>query len=98
MLPHIYTSEEAAQALRISVKGLHALCRQGKIDYVRINGKARGFTSGQIQDYIESQTVSKVSVDRKPAKPLPCSPKKGGTKSVEDVGTSLRKEIRDLCR
>lgn len=98
MLPQLYTPEETAEALRISVKGLHALCRQGKIDYVQRDGKARAFTEEQIRAYIESQTVSKPSVDRRPAKPLPCPQKKGGTKSVEDVGTSLRKEIRDLCR
>jgi len=100
MTLQLLTPEDVSKLLAVSVKGVHELCRSGRLDYVRVNGKERRFTEEMIHTFIEAQTVSrsKKQVDRTPHKPLPSSPKKGGVKSVEDVGTSLGKEIRDLCR
>jgi len=91
--------EDVSTILAISVKGIHELCRSGRLEYIRVNGKERRFTEEMVQAFIQEQTVSrpKKSVDRSRPLTLPCS-RKGGVKSVEDSGTDLGKEIRDLCR
>jgi excisionase family DNA binding protein len=95
MLPRLYTPEETAQALRIAVKAVHWLCRQGKLDFVKINGKERRFTPEQVQAYVDAQTVSKSVIDKKPTKPLPYAPKKGGAKSDKGlVKAQLHEEIK----
>lgn len=78
--------------LGISVKMIHQLCRDGKLDYVQINKKERRFTEEQVQAYIESRTVKKPIIDKCLSKRLP-STSKGGEKSFGN-GADLRKEMK----
>jgi len=96
----LLTPADVSKLLAVSIKGVHELCRSGRLDYVKVNGKERRFTPDMVQAFIEAQTVSrsKKEIDKTARKPLPSPPRKGGVKSVEDIGTSLGKEIRDLCR
>ncbi len=88
-----------AESLGITVKMVHQLCREHKLQYVQINQKERRFTEEQIQEYVDSQSVGKPVIDKKPCKRLPC-PSKGGEKE-KSLGCSrndLREEIRSLCQ
>jgi excisionase family DNA binding protein len=84
---------EVAALLSISVKAVHALCRERKLNYIQINGKERRFTEEMVQDFIASRTVEQKRFDKKPAKSLPFSPKKGG-KSSGVSRAQLREEMR----
>ena len=99
MIDHLLRPQQVAQSLGITVKMVHQLCRERKLRYVQINKKERRFTEEQIQEYVDSQTVAKPAIDKKPVKRLPC-PSKGGEKE-KSLGLSrngLREEIRSLCR
>jgi hypothetical protein len=95
--------EQAARMLAVSVRRVHALCREGKLEYVSVNRRGdRRFTEKQIQDFIASETVKvPKSVDKERPVSLPY-PRKGGdrSKSVGDSGQSpsLREEVRALCQ
>ncbi|MBM4329043.1 MAG: helix-turn-helix domain-containing protein [Deltaproteobacteria bacterium] len=99
----LLTPQQAAEVLAIPLKSLHALCRDGRLAYVRINRRGeRRFTADQLQAFVEGQTVSaRNPVDKQPRRALP-SPRKGGEKEVvgvEEKGlSSLRKEIEALCQ
>lgn len=99
----LLTPEDVSKLLAVSVKGVHELCRTGRLDYVRVNGKERRFTEEMVQAFIEAWTVSqpKKEVDRKPHKYLPYPSKKGGDKErstrVSEAGL-LREEIKRLCQ
>jgi excisionase family DNA binding protein len=103
MTLQLLTPEDVSKLLAVSVKGVHELCRSGRLDYVRVNGKERRFTEEMIQSFIEAQTVSRPEkqVDRTPHKPLPSYPRKGGegkeSTRVSEAGL-LREEIKRLCQ
>lgn len=84
---------QAASKLGISVKTLHRLCREGRIGFVKINQKERGFSRDQIHDYIARQTVSP-RIDSSRSLQVN-SISKGGTKKkpVRDSRADLRKEM-----
>ena len=92
--------KQVAEHLGISVKTVHVLCRAGKLDFLWVNGKERGFTWDMVQDFIEHRTVRRPNhIDKKPSWRLPC-PSRGG-ESEKSVGFSrndLREEIRSLCQ
>ncbi len=95
----LLTPKEAAQMLVTTVKMIHQLCREQKLEYIQINKKERRFTEQQISAYIDSQTIRKPIIDKKPYKRIPSQPKGGEKgKSVGLSRTDLREEIRSLCR
>lgn len=102
-LETLLTPEDVSKVLVISVSGIHALCRSGRLEYVRVNGKERRFTAEMVRTFIEAQTVSrpKKKVDKEPFKPLPSPSRKGGdnrkSTRVSEAGL-LREEIKRLCQ
>ena len=93
-------ANDVAEILRVSPKTVHQLVREGKLCCVETTPKLRRFLPDQVVDFIESRRrPMPKKVDKKPSKPVGFI-KKGGDsrKSVEDSGTDLRKEIRELWR
>ena len=86
-------SKEVAHILKIAVKTVNKLVRQGKLACVQVTSRDRRFTHEQVQEYIQSQSTNP-RVDRRPAPAVTSRPKKGGTKSIGGSGTDLRKEMR----
>jgi excisionase family DNA binding protein len=85
---------QVAAFLGIPVKGVHALCRAGKLDFIRINGKERRFTQEMVERYIQGQTVKNIKpVDKNTKVTLPCPPK-GGVKSSGVIRAQLKEEMR----
>ena len=96
----LFTSQEAAQRLKISVRHLHSLCRNQEIEFISLGRKDRRFTKEMIEQYVVSRIVSRPApqrVDRSASRRLPFTPKGGGGGKTEELG-NLRKEIRSLCR
>ena len=89
----IIKPEQAAALLGISKKTLHRLCREGRIGYVNINDKERGFRCDQLHDYIERRTVQP-RIDNSLTTKVH-SLRKGGDKkkSIRDSRADLRKEM-----
>ncbi len=85
--------KEIASMLKISLKTLHKLVREGKLSCVQVTARERRFTLEQVQQYIESQSTA-IRVDKKAALAVSSRPKKGGAKSIGVSGTDLRKEMR----
>ena len=92
--------EQVAEILGISAKEVHALVRQGRLEYVQVTAKKRRFTEEQVQAFIESQTKRTLKpVDSKSRRVLP-SPKpitaKGGGEGSTEVfsAKALRQEMR----
>ena len=85
--------EQTASVLGISKKTLHRLCREGRIGYVKINDKERGFRRDQIHDYIERRTVQP-RIDNSLTTKVH-SLRKGGDKkkSIRGSRADLRKEM-----
>jgi len=94
MLTPLLTPENVAAFLGIPVKGVHALCRGGKLDFIRVNGKERRFTQEMVERYIHDQTVRNMKpVDKNNKQTLPCPPK-GGAKSSGVIRAQLKEEMR----
>ncbi len=89
----LFTAEDVAAILSISLKTVHKLVREGKLPCVQVTTRERRFTPEQVQQYIESQSTG-IRVDKKPAPAVSSRPKKGGAKSIGVSGTDLRKEMR----
>src|SRR5208283_2521984 len=86
--------KEVASILKISLKIMHKLVREGKLSCVQVTARERRFTPEQVQQYIESQSTG-IRVDKKPAPAVSSRPKKGGDTEKTDVSrASLRKEMR----
>ena len=85
---------DVATILNISVKAVHALCRSGQLNYVRINKKERRFTEEMIEAFVASRTVAREKFDKKRSQRIPCPPKKGGDKSSGVNRAQLREEMR----
>jgi excisionase family DNA binding protein len=92
-ITYLLKPERAASNLGVSIKTLHRLCREGRIGFVRINDKQRGFRADQIQDYIERGTVQP-RIDSSLSSKVH-SLRKGGEKkkSIMDSRADLRKEM-----
>ena len=84
--------DEVAGLLRCSTKEIHGLVRAGELACVQISPRKRLFTTRQVEEYVESKSVSR-RIDTKTARPVSSSSKKGGEKSFGDSRTSLRKEM-----
>jgi len=99
MLNALLKPEQVAEYLGVSVKSVHGFVREGRLGCIQLSPKDRRFTEEQIHAFLESRMVEAPKVvDKALDERLPYRPKKGGMKSVEDIGTDLGKEIRDLCR
>lgn len=53
MLPKLYTRQEAADYLRVTVKTIHEWIKDGKINSTKIGGK-RYFTEEHILEFIKN--------------------------------------------
>ncbi|MEW6351704.1 MAG: helix-turn-helix domain-containing protein [Thermodesulfobacteriota bacterium] len=101
----LLTPQEAGDYLRIPEKTVHALCRKGKLAYVKIDERGtRRFTMEQLGEYVSSQSVpTKPFIDNSPKARL-LSPKGGegvnkGPKSSRGKSEAcqpedLRREMR----
>jgi excisionase family DNA binding protein len=98
----LFTPQETAHRLKISVRRLHSLCRDQEIEFISLGKKDRRFSNEQIERFIQSRTVLRPepskSVDKNATRRLPSRPKKGGGNSTEGSGHSLTEEIKRLCR
>jgi hypothetical protein len=92
-------AKEVATMIKVAIKTVHRLAREGKLACVQVTARERRFTPEQVQSYIRSHSTE-VRVDKKAAPAVSFRPKKGGNerKSAGDIGTDLVKEIRSLCR
>jgi excisionase family DNA binding protein len=90
---------DVARIMKITLKAVHKLVRDGKLQCVQVTARERRFTPEQVQQYIESRSTE-VRFDKKAAPTVSSPPKKGGEprKSTGDSGTDLVKEMRSLCR
>ena len=71
--------KEVASMLKISLKAMQKLVREGKLACVQVTTRERRFTPEQVQQYIESQSTG-IHVDKKAAPAVSSRPKKGGEK------------------
>ncbi len=90
---HLLEPKEVASMLKISLKTLHKLVREGKLSCVQVTARERRFTPEQIQHYIESRSTG-IRVDKKAAPAVSSRPKKGGMKSFGHSGVDLREEMK----
>lgn len=87
--------EDVANILDLSIKSIHRLSREGKLQCVQVSARERRFTPEQVEQFIESQSTG-ICVDKKTSRPVSSTPKKGGEKSrfVGVSGKDLRKEMK----
>jgi excisionase family DNA binding protein len=86
--------QKVAGILKISIKTVHKLVREGKLPCVQVTVRERRFTPEQVQQYIESQSTG-IRVDKKENDRVSSRPRKGGATEKTDVSrASLRKEMR----
>jgi excisionase family DNA binding protein len=88
---------EVAAVLKVPVKAVHKLVREGKLPCVQVTARQRRFTHEQIQEYIRSQSTP-VRVDKKDPRPVQSPPKKGGTKSSGVLSRQALLEEMRKCR
>ena len=93
-VPLLLDSKEVADILRIAVKTVNKLVRQGKLACVQVTSSERRFTHEQVQEYIKSQSTNP-RVDKKEPRPVSSYRKKGGdrAKSSGVTRAELRKEL-----
>ncbi|MEW6140226.1 MAG: helix-turn-helix domain-containing protein [Thermodesulfobacteriota bacterium] len=104
MEDELFTVQQAADYLRISVREIQRLCQQRRIDFYQISPRKRLFARRHIQDFLNEVTVTSLTrkkVDRNAAFPVPCPQRGGETKSrlQEDSRkgfSSIRKELSTL--
>jgi excisionase family DNA binding protein len=96
-LPSLYTGEDVAATLGISVKTIHKLVREGKLPCVQVTARERRFTAEQVQQYIESRSTG-VRVDKKYPRTVSSRPKKGGAKSSGVLSRQALLEEMRKCR
>lgn len=98
----LLTVADVSELLKISARRVHCLCRSGQLSYVDVGRKDRRFTPAMLDDYIVAQTISQnqsPKVDTVCGHRLPSRVEKGGSvRKTEEMGKSLRKEMRSLCR
>lgn len=93
----LLTIEQVSEQLQLTPKTIHALCREGKLAYVRLTPRERRFLPEQVTEFVQSRIISppKSVIDSKARKQLPSPAKstKGGNQSVGEVRASLKKEM-----
>jgi excisionase family DNA binding protein len=101
----LFTTEEAANILKVPVWQLRRWCQQRRISFVQASPRRRLFTREQLENFIETATVkAKTPKIDKCATPLLPFSRKGGETRLESSGECenglaiIRKELRDLCQ
>jgi excisionase family DNA binding protein len=86
---------EVASTMKISLKALNKLVREGKLRCVQVTVRVRRFTPEQVQQYIESRSTE-IRFDKKASPTVSSGPRKGGekSKSVGVSGKDLREEMK----
>jgi excisionase family DNA binding protein len=93
----LMTPEDVAVLLSVDRRNVLRWVREGKLDYVKLSPKHLRFTEAQVQEFIQSKTISKPKpVDNSKPRRLASHPRKkeGGEKSSGDSSRAIRKEIR----
>ncbi len=93
----LYTPQEAADMLRLTMNHVHRLVRQGKIACVQVSRKVRLFTWHQLEEFTRSRTAPLPKpVDKNQSKRVPSLPiqSKGGVTFGELRRAQRRKEMR----
>jgi excisionase family DNA binding protein len=92
-------SKEVATILKIAVKTVNKLVRQGKLACVQVTSRDRRFTHEQVQEYIQSQSTSP-RVDRRAAPAVTSRPKKGGYGAKSSGALSRQALLEEMrkCR
>jgi excisionase family DNA binding protein len=104
MESNLLTPEQAAQFLQCSEKRVHALCRQRKLAFVRLDGRGtRRFTAEQLRAFIAAQSVqATATVDSRDSTSVSCPKEGGGRRTKKSSGVEgkgpLTQEIRSLCQ
>jgi excisionase family DNA binding protein len=90
---------QAARILGVKVRRVHALCREGKLEYVQVGPRDRRHTAEQLQRFIDRQTVSLPKpVDRKSPDKLLFPRKRGDKKKSTGDSLSERKRMKEELR
>jgi excisionase family DNA binding protein len=103
-MEEVFTTKEAADFLRLSVRELQKLCKQRRISFCQVSRRKRHFTKEQLEDYLTKVTVRarERKVDRSRSDLLPFSRKGGETTPTSlqgDTGkgfSAIRKELSTL--
>ena len=96
----LITAEQAAAHLHFSIRRIHGLVREGKLNCVQVSARQRLFTPAQIQQFIdESKPVPapRKLIDKSTAEKISSRPRGiTGKKSTGDSSArgELRKEVR----
>jgi excisionase family DNA binding protein len=98
-VPLLLDSKEVATILKIAVKTVNKLVRQGKLACVQVTTRDRRFTHEQIQEYIQSQSTNP-RVDRRAAPAVTSRPKKGGDRAKSSGVLSRQALLQEMrkCR
>lgn len=98
----LLTEEQAAERLLISRRRLQALCREGRIEFVQVTPRVRGFTEEHIAEYIRRKTITPPKVvDTPRSERLPFRPKSvqsEGGEGRSSTGHSVRAHLREEMR
>ncbi len=92
----LLNSKEVATILKIAVKSVNKLVRQGKLACVQVTSRERRFTYDQIQQYIESQST-RIRVDKKEPRPVSSYLRKGGDRA-KSSGVFSRQALLEEMR
>jgi excisionase family DNA binding protein len=76
---------DVATRLKVSVKTIHKLVREGKLSCVQVTGRERRFTDEQVQEYIRSRTIPS-RVTKNPVDPYHLAPGKGVRNRLGTLG------------
>ena len=95
----LLTESEAAQRLLITRRSLQRLCREGRIQFVQVTPRVRGFKEEHITEYIRRRTVTPPKVvDRSVSKSLPFPRKRGDNRKSTGDSLSERKRMKEELR
>jgi excisionase family DNA binding protein len=92
-IQRLLTAKDVAEILGIAVKTVHKLVREAKFGCVQVTAKERRFTEQQIQEYIESRSIT-VRIDKPKQDRVKSNAPKGGKKSLGFSRRSLIEEMR----
>jgi hypothetical protein len=102
----LLTSQQACEISGVSIRVLRKLCRERRIKFRAISPRRRAFTEADLWKFIKECAVrpNHKEIDTTTAHLVRSRCQQGGDKAPRALGkggeglSSLRKEIRDLCR
>jgi excisionase family DNA binding protein len=89
-------AKDVAAIIKVAVKTVHKLARDGKLACVQITRRERRFTQEQVQQYIDSRSTH-VIVDKKDFRPVSSYPRKGGDRA-KSSGVFSRQALLEEMR